>query len=283
MASRRGWTLAVALGVVASLASGAAAFAAPSRETVRAAGGDIAATLTYLHAPNSDVAPFKDLRLTIAREGKTLYNAAVDNPACGALCWPNLPGPLAVRDVEGDGRPDVLLNLYTGGAHCCNVTDLFRYDAAAHDFASVLHIWGDPGYSLERLGTGSAYEFVTADDRFAYEFTAFAFSGLPLQVLRVLDGRFVNVTRSYAKLVAADAVGQWKNYLENRSDGTGLGFLGAWAADEYDLGRSATVAETLGDLERADELRSSDPGIWVGGAKFVAALDRFLRKTGYDG
>jgi hypothetical protein len=290
MAFARGRVPAVALGLVAALASGtaalasgAAAFAATRSETVVAASGDVAATLTYTHAPNDDVAPFTDLRLTIAREGKTLYSAAVDNPACGKLCWPNLPGPLAVRDVEGDGQPDVLVNLYTGGAHCCNVTDLFRYDAAGHDFTSVLHIWGGPDYSLERLDAGGDYEFVTADDRFAYEFTAYAFSGLPVEILRLVDGRFVNVTRSYPKLAAADAAEQWKNYLENRAGGTGLGFLGAWAADEYNLGRGAAVAKMLGQLEHANELRSSDPGIWVGGSKFVTALDRFLQKTGYNG
>ena len=30
------------------------------------------------------------------------------------------------RDVDGDGTPEALFNLFTGGAHCCEVTYLFR-------------------------------------------------------------------------------------------------------------------------------------------------------------
>ena len=185
------------------------------------------------------------------RNGKPLYRAAVANKACGTICWPNLPDALRVADVEADGQPDVLLNLYTGGAHCCNVTDLFRYDRARDDYSSLLHVWGDPGYSLERLDASKEYEFVTDDERFAYEFAAFAFSGLPLQILRLEDGRFVAVTRAYPKLVAPAAAQQWRYYLDNRSDGTGLGFLAAWAADEYVLGRHDQVAQKLTQLERA--------------------------------
>jgi hypothetical protein len=272
--------LAPVLCVLAVSATGASALAA-AVTIVRERSGGVSATLSYRHDAKNAVEPFSDLRLAIVRNGKPLYGAAVANTACGTMCWPELPDALRVADVEADGRPDVLLNLYTGGAHCCNVTDLFRYDAAHDDYSALLHVWGDPGYSLERLDAGNAYDFVTYDDRFAYEFTAFAFSGLPLQILRLEGSRFVDVTRAHPKLVAPAASEQWRSYLDNRSEATGLGFLAAWAADEYLLGRGTEVARELTQLERARELRSSDPRIWPAGARFVAALDGFLRKTGY--
>jgi hypothetical protein len=272
--------LAPALCLLATLAASATALAAATH-VVQMRSGGVSATFSYRHDAKNVVAPFSDLQLTIVRNGKPLYRAAVANKACGTLCWPNLPDSLRVADVDADGQPDVLLNLYTGGAHCCNVTDLFRYDAAHDDYSSLLHVWGDPGYSLERLGPGRASEFVTDDDRFAYEFTAYAFSGLPLEILRLEGGRFVDVTRAYPKLVARDGAQQWRYYLDNRSAGTGLGYLAAWAADEDDLGRGGEVAAELTTLERGDQLRGTDPRIWPTGARFVTQLDGFLRKTGY--
>ncbi|HEX2703521.1 MAG TPA: hypothetical protein VHM72_08825 [Solirubrobacteraceae bacterium] len=272
--------LAPALCLLAVLAVSATAVAAAT-QLVRKRSGSVSATLSYRHEASNAVAPFSDLRLTITRDGKPLYRAAVTNDACGTLCWPNLPDALRVVDVEADGQPDVLLNLYTGGAHCCNATDVFRYDAAREDYSSLLHVWGDPGYSLTRLNASKVFEFVTADDRFAYEFAAFAFSGLPVEVLALENGRFVDVTRAYPRLLVLDAARQWRSYRDNRSERTGLGFLAAWAADEYLLGRGQAVGNELTLLERAGKLRSSGPRIWPAGAEFVARLRSFLRKTGY--
>jgi hypothetical protein len=270
-----------ALAVLAlSLASGSLALAAETVRQLHASAGAVAATVLYDHDASNAVSPYTNLRIEIARDGKTLYDAAVQNSACGHLCWPNLPSALEVLDVEHDGEPDVLLNLYSGGAHCCNVTEVFRYAPARRDYRSLTHVWGDPGYRLGRLDGSAAYEWITDDDRFAYEFAAFAFSGLPLEILRLRGGVFEDVTRDYPALVRVDAATQWKYYLANRSGATGLGFLAAWAADEANLGQAARVVSALAELERAHELRSEPD--WSAGAKFVSSLEAFLRKTGYE-
>jgi hypothetical protein len=252
------------------------AFAASRLVVVSASSGGVAATLSYRHDARNVVTPYSDVRLAIARGGKQAYDAPVANKLCGDMCW-----PLGVRvlDVEADGEPDVLLDVYSGGAHCCNATEVFRYDLARGSYAMVLQVWGDPGYRLVRLDGSKPYEFVTYDDRFAYEFAAYAFSGLPIEILRLHDGAFSDVTASYPKLVAPDAAQEWRYFLANKGGRTGLGFLAAWAADEYTLGRQAVVTSTLAELEQAGELRG-DVG-WPTGAKFVAALERFLGRTGY--
>jgi hypothetical protein len=264
-----------ALAALVSLIAASAALGAS--EHARA--GAVAATLTFTHHQKSVVSPYTDLRLTITRGGHRLYGAAVRNAACGDLCWPDR---LRVVDAQADGEPDVLLDLYSGGAHCCYVTEVFRYDRAGNGYTMLLQDWGDPGYSLRHIDASKPYEFVSGDDRFAYEFTAYAFSGLPLLVMRLEGGRFVDVTRSYPALIASDAASWWKDYLENRSGRTGLGFLAAWAADEYNLGKEASATSTLGGLERGHELRSN-LNLWPSGRKFVVSLEAFLLKTGYAG
>ena len=271
--------------VAAALSAGAccAAALAAGSGRVSASSGSVVATITYSHHPKSVVAPYSDLRLTIVRAGKTLVTGPVTSGLCDTGCWPIVPGALRVLDVEADGEPDVLLNLYSGGAHCCNVTEVFRYDAHSPSYHKVTHIWGDPAYTLERLNGSRPYEWLTQDDRFAYAFAAYAFSGLPLEVLRLRDGVFSDVTASYPLLVTKDAAEQWKDYKSNESGGVGggLGYLAAWAADEYTLGRSDFVTTTLAQLLSSGGLRSTSGFPWVGGTKFVTQLERFLRKTGY--
>ena len=235
--------------------------------------------MTYVHNPKSEVSPYSDLRVAITRQGRKLVNALVNDRYCGTYCDPE---GLRVVDVESDGDPDVLLDLYSGGAHCCNVTEVFRYSTALRTYTKIDHVWGDPGYKLDKLGGSKAEEFVTYDDLFAYKFTAYAFSGLPIDILRLENGAFKDVSADYPALVRSDAAKEWGYWQSNRKEGTGLGFLAAWAADEYTLGRGAAAASTLAQFERAGQLHSGSGYPWVGGAKFIVQLNKFLRKIGYE-
>ncbi|MGA2471243.1 MAG: hypothetical protein ABSG64_11190 [Solirubrobacteraceae bacterium] len=275
-------TTAVAV-LVAGLAVGtscADALARATRETDHVASGNVSATLTYVRNLDNIVAPYADLHLTIARGGKTLYNAAVDVPLCGTMCWPGGLKALSMRDLEGNGQPDVLLNTYSGGEHCCNGVEIFLYAPSKRTYVSVFHVWGDPDYKLEHLDGSRQLEFVSADDRFAYAFAAYAYSGLPLQIWRLAGTRLIDVTRDYPALIRADARNWWSGYWPARKTRFALGGLAAWAADEYNLGEGATVTAQLESLEKAHELRSS-AGFGPGGSGFIAQLHSFLRQTGY--
>jgi hypothetical protein len=267
--------------MVAALAAVATATAATSARTVTASGAGVTATLNFLHnsAPGA-VTPFRDLRLTISGGARSRYERPVSALLCERECWPLSATPhtpvLRVVTLQSGHGADVVLNLYSGGAHCCSITQVFSYGSGSYLVAQ--RDFGDPGARLERLN--GDWAFVSADDRFAYEFTSFAFSGLPLAIWRFRDGRFVDVTHAFPGLIAADAGRQYKAYLANRRQGLGLGFIAAWAADEYLLGKQAHAVGTLGSLAAAGQLRSGD-GFSNGGRAFVAALERFLAKTGY--
>jgi hypothetical protein len=269
----------IVLAACALLTGAAAALAASKAITEHTSADGVTATVSY-NESNSAVAPYSDLRLMIARTGKVLHNAAVKLPQCGVYCYPAETNPAHVVDVESDGQPDVLLDVFTGGAHCCYVLDLFRYDAQTDGYAQVLHDFGDPGYRLKQLDGKPQYELVSADDRFAYEFAAYAYSGLPLQIWRITAGRFVDVTRNYPALITADAAGWWKDWLQSRKSGFGNGELAAWAADEYELGDSAKVKqEVLAHADADHELRSG--GLGPGGSAYIKSLEKFLAQTGY--
>jgi len=272
----------VSLASLVLLAVGATgALAASHTATATASAGGTSATFTYVHSTGATAIPYSGAHLSITHNGQSLFDAPVNALLCRTQCWPALDTgtpTLSLIDIEHDGSPDVILNLYSGGAHCCYVTQIYRYDPGTQTYAIVQHDFGDPGARLETLG--GALVFRSADDRFAYAFAAFAFSGLPLQIWSFSSGKFVDVTRRYPSLITADAAAQWKAYLANRNQGFGLGFVAAWAADEDLLGRSAMVASELATLGAAGELKSSQ-GFTTQGSAFIKQLQAFLVKTGY--
>ena len=180
-----------------------------------------------------------------------LYDQAVHSKACGKFCAPGATGAKAssvqVIDLDHIGQPNVVLNLYTGGAHCCSVQQIFTFDPGTMTYAETEHDFGDPGARIEDLNHDGRFEFVTADDRFAYAFTDFAASGLPLQILTFTGSRFQDVTNSYPALIRKDAATWLKAFrqLDHGHDIDSVGVIAAWAADEYRLGKVAAANRYL--------------------------------------
>ena len=248
---------------------------------VTASADGVTATLTY----SKDAATFgyKADGLEITRNGQLLYDAVPQPAACNDLpCGPAVgfsrQPPLLVRDLDADGEPEVIYAAYTGGAHCCTIAQVFRLAGDASGYTSVDRFFGDPGFTVRDLDRDGRPEVVSADDSFAYRFTAYAFSGLPLLTLRYDHGRFHDVTGSFPRLIRRDARQFWRGYLQLRRqpDDSARGQIAAWAADQYRLGNRAYAREVLRREVRRGFL--AKPG---GGAKFIARLDGFLRRRGY--
>ncbi len=241
----------------------------------------LTATLTYAGSyPRA-----RDPHLTIRRADLVLYRGAVRSRWCGATCWPNLVVPgakvLHVVQLEPRGPTDVVLDLWSGGAHCCTIEQV--YYPVARGYRMVEHEFGDAASRLVPMGTGGGIDFVSADDSFAYAFTDYAASGMPIEILAFSNGHFRDVTRSFPALIGRDAT-QWRRAfnaaaVNNYADTVGL--VAAWAADEEMLGRPALVQRFLADQERAGHLNSALSPVDPGGSRFVVALERFLRRHHY--
>jgi hypothetical protein len=157
---------------------------------VTAHSGAVSATFSWSgSAPN-----VTHQTLVISQAGTVVYDQPVTSRFCGTECWPGFISgrtpPVHVAELEGSGPPDVVLDLYSGGNHCCSVEQVFSLDAATMSYSKHERNFGDPGVSLADLRHNGRDEFVTADDSFAYEFTDFAASGLPIEILSYSEGRF---------------------------------------------------------------------------------------------
>jgi hypothetical protein len=151
---------------------------------------------------------------------------------------------------------------------------LLRWDGAA--YRAVERNWGEPGYRVKNVGGRGTSELVTADPRFAYAFSAFAFSGFPVRVLRFRDDRLVNVTRGLRRVVRADARRWMRGYRRMPRRYEPQGVLAAWAADRYLLGRRRSALRFVRRAVRSGKLRSMP-----GRGTFPHRLDRKLRRWGY--
>lgn len=184
-----------------------------------------------------------------------------------------------VRKIDSTAPPVVLVDLYTGGAHCCSLTLMYLLNG--HGLAGRTQFnWGDPGYRLVDLNGDGTLEFESANDAFAYAFTDFADSGLPIQIWNLQGGKLEDKTTRYPGTVAADARTLLKAYAQQARAGRDVrGILAAYVADEALLGTPDVGWNVVNDALARGEL---DFG--YGGAKgiaYITKLRRFLAAHGY--
>jgi hypothetical protein len=263
------------------LAAAAPAVEVPSIKSEASTLGDTHAELTYFRTADGG---YGGLHLKITKGGLVAHDADAAPDCTG--CIP--AGAVDVRsirvvDLDRSGTAEVLVDLYTNGAHCCFLTDVYEFNPATGKYGRARHIWGNATYRLIGRGTPRPVELWTYDDSFAYEFAAYAFSVLPIQIWQYRSGRFVDDTRRHPSAVGADARRVRKLYERARrapaAEREVRGILAAYVADEALLGRPQVGFTLVERARRRGEL--AGPGPWPRGKSFAPALRRFLRRHGY--
>ena len=270
--------LVVAAGLVAG--GGSAAGAQQPRQVV-VSSGLTRAQLTYWEEPNrSTRAP----RIRIERGGKLLFAERIPpHPRARPLGYvvhvQAEDGWFAVRDLDGDREPEILVVASWRGAYCCAWSRVYRLEGGT--YRPSLHWWGSFGTvpDVRDLDGDGRPELASRDDRFS-ALTAHVAVFRPLQIWSYARGRFTDVTRRYRREVEADAKGLWRYYLGHRRNGTARYVLAAWAAEQYLLGRPGAADRGLKLALRRGDLHQR-----IGGPRdpnaYLRALKRFLRRTGY--
>ena len=243
--------------------------AAPTDRVVhrRAQHGLVRAELRYV--ARSDLS-WTTAAVTIARRGRTVHRARLTGLTTASL---------RLVDLDGAGEREVLVEAYTGGAHCCWVLNAYGWDGRRY---SRRHVdTGNAGYVLRDLGRGPAPEVVSGDNRFAYLFTAYAASSWPLRVYAYRGGSFAVVTRAFPAALREHERGLWADYTRTRRHRAEdvRGILAAWAADMCLLGRAREVGPALEAAWTRGELARGPGG--VHGAAYIRALRRKLETFGY--
>ena len=102
-------------------------------------------------------------------------------------------------DASNDA-PEILVQQYSGGAHCCNeMTVISKTDDGTWAEIQVGAFNGGPdaGIASDLNGDGTA-EIKTIDNRFLYQFASYAGSFAPVQILAIRNGAVEDVTADEA-------------------------------------------------------------------------------------
>jgi hypothetical protein len=88
-------------------------------------------------------------------------------------------------DLNGDSYPDVVVETYSGGAHCCFGTQVYslRPDAAV---LILKKPESNAGGYFEDLDADGISEFITYDDSFAYQYCPYA-AGVSVKVVMAYE------------------------------------------------------------------------------------------------
>ena len=269
--------LSLAAALVAAAVLPAAAQARDVTQTAQS--GAVKATLTYRVVKDT----YSNVRLVIARSGTTASDQHLREVNCGKGCaaWvPGLfsvPGPVRVRDLDGDGEPEVIVDFYTGGAHCCVVTAFYRWDGSA--YRRSVEYFGNYGYKLVDLNHDGTPELSAYDERFAYAFGSYADSFSPPMISHWEGGKLVDVTKEFPAVVKANAKEAFKLFTRTRRQHDPIAaraVLAAWTADQCLLGLSMQGFARVQAAAKAGDL-----GTQKEAARYVAQLRAFLRRGGY--
>jgi hypothetical protein len=258
--------------VAVSLASAAVPAAAERSYSETRHAGRIGATFSY-----SEKQPFGFERqhLLVERGGRRLLDVFLTPEDRN---WPDRPGrSLQLTDLDG-GEPEVIVNLFTGGANCCYALRVFRYTAGG--YRGSLFDSGNGGLTVMNIDHKGVPEIRSADSRFRYLFSSGADSIYPIRIFRFKAGKLVAVTRQFRYQMRQAEIRSWNiaRELWNDPQRNPHTALAAWAANKYLLGEGAGVWPRLQELIDKGTINAD---VEANGGPFPAALRKALREFGY--
>ncbi len=154
-------------------------------------------------------------------------------------------------DLNNDGMKEILIETYSGGAHCCTSLILGKFENDKFKLSDTI-FWGNSYFSVEDLNGDGKLEINGANDMFAYAFTNYAETRFPLLIYGFRGNKFVNITSDYKDMIGRqldEIIQELKTYYDtgfkcpeadedtfNTDAGTVKTLLAVIVADYYLLG-----------------------------------------------
>lgn len=247
--------------------------ASASAATDRARSGDVRAELNYNCGSNNFGC--SQMRFRVRRgPGNNVVLDQQITLSGGRTFGPGNPNGDSVRfaNLDSDAEPEILVDLFTGGAHCCLIGFIYDYNGTSYNRTG--RDWADPGYVLTNIDRRDRPEFRTGDKRFVTLYTSYVESRLPIQIWNYRGGRLKTVTRKFRNTVRRDRDAALRFYRTvRRAKGDVRGALAAYQADNYLLSRRTAARgwRVLRGLRRRG----------IVSTRYLRSLQRKLRQFGY--
>src|SRR5580692_1021689 len=212
--------------------------------------------------------PF-DGKLTVTDGGTTWTLAKPDNGTVSQI------NEMCVIAFQPETTPGVMIEGFTGGAHCCETPVIYLFNHAENRYVKVVDMtpidFENP-HSFDTNGgfiptvVGHQVLLQTGDDAFDYTFGCYACGIDPIVLDSVGFGGLTDVTLQHPAQVGANAAEMWK-YVQSSVKAEGdadarvipypFGFVAPWVADECALGHGASAWSTVEQLSREGKLSNA--------------------------
>lgn len=129
----------------------------------------------------------------------------------------DLISDIKAYDFTGDGSKEIVIEYYSGGAHCCFSLNIFSIYNDKFTVLDTLFL-GNAGYKVEDLDNNGEFELITSNDMFAYEFTNYAQSRFSILIYQFKNNKLELVNNEFENEVLAhinELKDELKEYTKN--------------------------------------------------------------------
>lgn len=106
-------------------------------------------------------------------------------------------------DLEGNGKKQIVIEYYSGGAHCYTTIEIAQLKDNSFKVLDTLTL-GNSGYDIQDLDKVGRKEIVTYNDMFAYAFTNYAQSRFSAAIYHFIKGKLILVNDEFEDTVLKD-------------------------------------------------------------------------------
>lgn len=192
-------------------------------------------------------------------------------------------GNVSFDDLDNNGTSEVIVQTYSGGAHCCTAYKVYTWQDGEFVMAQLGPADGGGGEFKDLNNDGNS-EFITYDQNFFYAFSSYAGSFPPSIILTFRNGNFEEVTQQYPQYIRSQA---WQKYLRLQEyDYEMNGTLAGYVADkillgEFEEGWNFMLVHYDRDPSMEYNIYDNEGNVIGRHPDFPAALRAFLIDTGY--
>lgn len=228
------------------------------------------ASLKYVDGSKNTTPSWSNIRVTIMRDGQEVITD-LPLPADANVSYHATP-KLTAADLDDDGEPEVLIDIFSSDAEPKRRTVMLRKDGAS--YAATVHNWGTGGYRLDDVTGGKSPEFLASDSRIPSLYASEVRG--PLRIQRFTGGKLRDVSRKAESSLLRDAKRHRRELARARRTGADpRPDLAAYVVDLVRAGRTSKALVEIRASGRRKELKTT--------AKlFARKLDRAMVRWGYS-
>ncbi|HEY9876969.1 MAG TPA: hypothetical protein V6D29_00875 [Leptolyngbyaceae cyanobacterium] len=196
-------------------------------------------------------------------------------------------GSLDLKDLDNDGSPEIIVQAFTGGAHCCMAVTTYTWQDNTYKAVPFGLLDGGGGEFKDLNGDGLT-EFLSFDNAFLYAFSSYAGSFPPSVILTFENGQYRDTTAQFHDYLKSTAWEMYQSLQERGDDAVDInGLLAGYVAQkirlgEYQEGWNFMLAhyDKTTDWGLAEEY-DQDGNVVSAYPDFPTALRGFLTDLGY--